>query len=171
MAARRRRSRRRQARTSRKRTTQADSGARARALEALSRMRSEGLSLTRAAQAAHTTPATVRRFVGSAVTRQRNGRYAAKPSDRLTRHVWFLTRDGPVEVALRGSRPAERVASYMAAVDRYLKTGDTDGLAAFEGRSVRSRNQAHLFLTDTEAIDRLANAGEVSFDRLYSRRA
>ena len=134
-------------------------------------MRSDGLSLTRAARRAHTTPETIRKHVGRALVRTARGRYAASPSDRFTRHVWFLTPDGKVEVAVRGSRPAERVARYMAAVDRYLRTGDTDALAEFQGQGIRARNQTFLFLTDTDALDRLANAGEVSFERLYARRA
>ena len=76
-----------------------------------------------------------------------------------------------MEIAVRGSRPAERVARHMAAVDRYLRTGDTEALAEFHGQGVRSRNESRPFLTDTNVLDRLAQAGEVSFERLYARRA
>ncbi len=110
------------------RRARTESEARERSLEALQQMRSEGLSLTRAARQSHTTPATVRKYVGSAVRQTRGGRYVATPSDRLTRRVWFLTKAGKVEVAVRGSRPASRVARYMAAVDRYLRTGETSDL-------------------------------------------
>jgi hypothetical protein len=134
-------------------------------------MRSEELSLKQAARLAHTTPGTVRKYVGRVITKKASGRYAAAPSDRLTRYVWLLTKDGKVEVAVRGSRQASRVARHMAAVDHYLRTGDADPLAEFEGQGVRSRNQLHPFLTDTHALDRLADAGEVSFERLYTRRA
>jgi len=153
------------------RKPRADPAARERALDALSRMRSDGLSLKRAARHAHTTPGTVRKYIGGVIRKGPSGRYAATPSDRLTRHIWFLTKDGKVERAVRGSRQAERVARHMAAVDRYLKTGDTDPLSEFESQGIRSRNQFHPFLTDTNALDQLANAGEVSFERLYTRRA
>ncbi len=153
------------------RRARTDPAARERSLEALQQMRSEGLSLTRAAREARTTPATVRKYVGSAVRQTRGGRYVATPSDRLTRRVWFLTKAGKVEVAVRGSRPASRVARYMAAVDRYLQTGETDALAEFRGQSIRSGNRTYVFLTNTAALDRLAKAGEVSFERLYTRRA
>ena len=162
---------RRTARRSTRRKSRKDPAARERALDALSRMRSDGLSLTRAARLAHTTPETVRKHVGRTLIRSPGGRYAATPSDRLTRYVWVLTKDGKKEVAVRGSRQASRVARYMAAVDRYLKTGETDALAEFRGQGIRSRNQFHPFLTDTRALDRLALAGEVSFERLYTRRA
>ena len=148
-----------------------DPAARERSLEALQQMRSEGLSLTRAARQSHTTPTTVRKYVGSAVRQTRSGRYVATPSDRLTRRVWFLTKGGKVEVAVRGSRPASRIARYMAAVDRYLRTGNTDTLAEFRGQSIRAGNRTYVFLTNTAALDRLAQVGEVSFERLYTRRA
>jgi hypothetical protein len=148
-----------------------DPFARERALETLQLMRSKGDSLTRAAREAHTTPETVRKYVGQTLIRSKSGRYAATSSDRLTRRVWFLTTTGKVEVSVRGSRAASRVAQHSAAVHEFLKTGDSRSLDAFQGQAIRSRNQTHFFLTDTEALERLANAGEVSFERLYVRRA
>ena len=134
-------------------------------------MRSKGFSLTRAAREAHTTPETTRKNVGQVLIRSENGRYAATSSDRLTRRVWFLTKTGKEEVSVRGSRAASRVAEHSAAVHHFLKTGDSGPLDAFAGQSIRSRNQTYIFLTDTEALERLANAGEISFERLYVRRA
>jgi hypothetical protein len=145
--------------------------ARERAFEVLQLMRRKGFSLTRAAREAHTTPETTRNNVGPALKRSKNGRYAATASDRLTRRIWFLTPTGKVEVSVRGSKAASRAAEHSAAVHQYLKTGDSRLLDAFQGQAIRSRNQTHFFLTDTEALERLANAGEVSFERLYVRRA
>jgi hypothetical protein len=56
----------------------------------------------------------------------------------------------------------------MAAVDHYLKTGDTDGLSKFRGRTVRAENHTFAFVTDPRILDRLANAGEVAFEDLYA---
>lgn len=148
-----------------------DPAARERALEALNRMRSDSLSLSQAARAAHTTPETVRKHIGKIIIRNPNGRYEAKPFDRLTRRVWLLTENGKIEISVRGSGHVARIARHMAAVDRYLRTGDAEPLKEFERQTVRSRNQKHSFLTDTKALDRLAQAGEVSFERLYARRA
>ena len=145
--------------------------ARERALEALNRMRADGLSLTRAARTSRTTPQTVRNYVGRALTRSAGGRYAPTPSDRFTRRVWLLTARGKVEIAVRGSRPASRVARHMAAVDRYLREGRTDALRGFEGETIRAGRVVHAFVTDPVALDRLAFAGEVSFERLYVLRA
>ena len=130
-------------------------------------MRTDGLSLTRAVREVHTTPETMRRYVGSALFRTRRGRWAATPSDRLTRRVWFLTPEGKVEVAVRSSRTASRIARYMSAVDQYLRTGETDALQEFAGKSIRSRGASFVFLTNPRALDRLAHADEVSFERLY----
>ena len=93
------------------------------------------------------------------------------PSDRYTRHLWMLSPEGKVEVPVRGSRQAALVASYMAAVDWYLRRGDASRVAAFRGKGVRSGGRFFPFLTDTTALDKLARAGEVSFERLYARRA
>ncbi len=131
-------------------------------------MRTKGLSLTRAARRAGTTLKTVLKYVGSALIRGSNGRYSATPSDRLTRHLFFLTKSGNVDVAVQGSRQASRVGRYMAAVHLYLSTGDARALAEFEGKKIRSRSQTYVFLTDTRVLDRLARAGEVSFERLYA---
>ena len=148
-----------------------DPAARERALEALNRMRSDSPSLKQAARSAHTTPETVRKHLGKVIVRNPNGRYSATEFDRLTRRVWLLTETGKIEISVRGSRHVGRIARHMAAVDRYLRTGDDGPLAEFEGRTIRSRYETHSFLTDTRALDRLAQAGEVSFERLYARRA
>jgi hypothetical protein len=149
----------------------ADPLARERALDALSRMRSEGLSRARAARLAQTTPETVLRYVGTALRRGRNGRYTAKPSDRLSRRMWMLTADGKVEVKIRSSRRASEIAEYMSAVDAYLSMGSADALAKFRDKSIRSGGITYAFATDPAVLDRLANAGEVSFERLYVLRA
>ena len=163
----------RNGRKTRKKTRKSrkDPLARERAFEVLQLMRRKGFSLTRAAREAHTTPETTRKHVGRVLKRSKNGRYAATASDRLTRRIWFLTTTGKIELPVRGSKAASRVAEHSAAVHQYLKTGDSRLLDAFQGQAIRTRNQTHFFLTDTEALERLANAGEVSFERLYSRRA
>jgi len=68
-------------------------------LDAVSRMRRDGVSLTSAARDAGTTPDAVRRYAGSALER-RSSRWVAKPNDRLLR--WqFTTIIGP------GGEPTE----------------------------------------------------------------
>ena len=146
-----------------------DPFARERAIDAINRMRRDGVSLTQAARTAHTTRTTVLRHAKSAL-RKKGTRYAVTASDRLVRHVRFLTDAGRIEISVRGSRTASEIARHMAAVDRYLGSGDIGPLSEFEGRSVRAGRETFPFLTDPDALVRLANAGEVSFERLYSRR-
>lgn len=136
-----------------------------RAQDALRRMR-QGKSLTRAARAAHTTPATVKRYERGIVKRRKR-RFVAEPYDRQPRQLKFLSPDGIILLDIRDSRVASRLGSYWSAVDYFLRTGDTSRLRPFQGKSVRSGGQRHAFLTDPQTIERLANAGVVSFEEIY----
>lgn len=142
--------------------------ARLRALEALSEMREQRKSLTQAARAAQTTPRTVKRHVAPALRKTRTGRYKPTPSDRLPRSLRFLTPEGIISVEVGGSRAASEIARHWAAVDRYLRTGQTDALREFRGRAIRVGKGRYPFVTDPRTLGRLARAGEVSFEDLYA---
>jgi hypothetical protein len=142
--------------------------ARAHALDALNLMRSRHYSLARAAKEAATTPRTALRYVASALRREASGRYRARPSDRLLRRLHFLTPEGPIVLDVRGSSKASLIARYSSAVDRYLKTGRAEALAEFQGKTVMVGKIRHPFLTDLRTLERLAHAGEVSFEDLYA---
>jgi hypothetical protein len=145
--------------------------ARDRMFEAIRFMRREDLPLTRAAKKAGTTPITVRKYAGSALRRDARGRYVAKPSDQLTREMRFFVPDGMIEIKFRSSRVATRIAEHAAAVDLFLRTGRTDALEPFIGKSVRGTDGVvHPFVTDPAVLKRLANAGEIAFERLYPGR-
>ena len=136
---------------------------RQRALTALSLMRTERLSLRRAADRAGTTPRTVHRHVGAAL-RKNGRRYVATPADRLGRSLQVFTADaGVVELTLRGSRPASVVGAHWNAIHRFLATGDEGSLAPFVGRSVAG----HHLETDPSVIERLGRRGELQFEDLY----
>lgn len=145
----------------------AEREARGRALDALSKMRSDGLSLQAAARASGTTVNAIKRHAGPALERTESGRYKAKQSDRLVRSLNFPTETGIIGLDVRDSRSAKRISAYWNAVQRYLETGDDSQLRRFRGKSVRVNKQAHAFITDTATLDRLADAGELSFDDLY----
>lgn len=148
----------------------AERQARDRALEAVQLMRRDGLSLSRAAKQAGTTPNAVRRHAGSALEPV-GGRYRAKPYDRLVREMHVLTARGVIVVPVRDSRSATKIASYMSAVDHYLRTGDDRRLRRFRGQGVWVEKRFYPFITDLDTLDRLASAGEVSFEELYARAA
>src|SRR5437762_7153010 len=106
-------------------------GPRVRAFEALRLMRNERLSRSAAARAVGTTPRTMERYVGPALTRDEAGRYRARPTDRLARPVRVLTTEGPKDLILRGSRVASVVGRHWNAVHRFLGSGDVSALNAF----------------------------------------
>lgn len=141
--------------------------ARSRALDAVSRMRTDGLSLKAAAKEVGTTVNAVKRHAGPALQRQGGGRYAATASDRLVRTLNFPTETGITGLDIRDSRSARRVAAYWNAVKTYLETGDASGLRQFQGRYIRVNKRAYVFITDTRTLNRLADAGELSFDDIY----
>jgi hypothetical protein len=108
------------------------------------------------------------RYANVALRKDDTGRYQALPSDRLPRFLRFLTAEGQINITVRSSRTATRISEYMAAVDHYLKTGDTAQLAQFRGRSVKAGKLTLPFVTDPRVLDRLAHAGEVAFEDLYA---
>jgi hypothetical protein len=139
--------------------------ARFRALEAVSLMRTENLSLTAAARAAGTTGATVRRYAGPALT-QHGRRTVATTSDRMYRRMRVLTPDGPQEVDVRSSAQASRVGSHWNAVDAYLRTGHTAGFRKF----TTMRIGGVALATDPEQIEAYARRGELAIDDIYPHR-
>jgi hypothetical protein len=144
--------------------------ARDRALDAISHMRSHGLSLRGAAEAAGTTPATVKKYASGALRRVEGDGYAATKSDRYARTLYFLTERGKVEVTVHDSRTASMIAKYWDAVDYYLKTGRSDRLKPFQGVELRRGKARQPFVTDLRTLRRLGHAGEVAFEDLYAIR-
>lgn len=145
--------------------TSAQHDARARALEALSRMRTQRLSLSAAARESGTTRATVRRYAGAALTRN-GARYAATPADRLYRRMVVLTPEGRREVDVRSSRKASQVGAHWNAVDRYLRTGDGNALRRFGGKSVGG----YEFASTTDQAEQFARTGELAIQDIYPHR-
>jgi hypothetical protein len=138
--------------------------ARDRALEALSLMRYEGLSLDSAAQAAGTTPGTVLKYAGGALQRTASGEIRARPSDSLFRRMRVLVAGkGPREIDIPTSREASIIARHWNAVKHFLWTGDSRRLARFKGVTVAGRPLE----TDPDVIERLAGRGELDFEDIY----
>src|SRR6202521_1686861 len=93
-----------------------------RILHAISRMRADGLSLSRASREYGIDRRRVLKLAGRAL-RKAKGRYVAKASDRLLRVLVVPTLDGLREIAVRDSRQASQLAEYWDAVQRYLQKG------------------------------------------------
>jgi len=141
-----------------------------RVVQVPSRMRSDGSSLRRTAQALHVDPRTVVRQAHSALRKQKNGRYVAKARDRLLRVLVIPGPGGLREIALRDSRQASRLGEYWAAAQRYLETGDASAIQKFIGKHITDADGKRiLLLTNLEEMDRQANAGNLSFETIYAK--
>lgn len=141
--------------------------ARARALEALSRMRNDGVSMRAAAKESGITVNALKRHAGTALVKDSRGRFVAKASDKLARSMVFPTERGMISLNVRDSRTASRISEYWSAVHTYLRTGETFGLRKFRGKSVSVEKRKYPFITEPSLLDRLFDAGELTFDDIY----
>ena len=132
--------------------------ARARALDALSKVR-HGETLTRAAREAGTTPNTVAKYTGEHLHRER-GRVVATKSDRLYRVMNVITTDGVQEVPLRSSRQASLVGEHANAVKKFLLTGDDEPLRKFAGVKVAGRELE----VRPEVLEELQRTSELEYE-------
>jgi lambda repressor-like predicted transcriptional regulator len=131
-----------------------------RSLHVLARMRRTGASLTAAAREEHIDPRTVRKYLKAEL----RGRGKATKADRRKREMLVPTSLGNSPVTVRGSRQASQLGRYMSAVSKYLRTGDVDGLAEFEGKSIGG----HALITDPDILSSLAQAGALTLDEIYA---
>jgi DNA-binding transcriptional MerR regulator len=138
---------------------------RRRVLQAIAAAR-QGVPLKRAARAAHTTVATIRKYAPTVVQRDIRRRLVVVPYDRMKRPMRVLTPHGVLVLDVRHSRSASRLGQYWNAVDAALR-GDLGPLRAFRGKSIRVGKVAYPYLTDMRTLKRLAHAGEVRFEDLY----
>jgi hypothetical protein len=131
-----------------------------RSLHVLARMRRTGVSLTAAARQEHIDPRTVRDYLKTEM------RARGKPTkvDHRNRDMLIPTTVGNVPVTVRGSKEASELGKYMSAVGQYLRTGDVEGLARFQGKSIGG----HPLITDPDLLSSLAQAGALTLDEIYA---
>lgn len=111
------------------------SGARERALKALSAMR-RGDTLSKAARDNGVSIRAVKRHVGSALVQERPGaRIRAKKSDRLVRYLQIPGPDGPRDITVQGSKKASEFAKYKADINRLLR-GERNAMAKWHGKKL-----------------------------------
>jgi hypothetical protein len=117
------------------RRTEREAKTRNRSLHALAQMR-HGASISRAARDNGVTVRTMKRYVGSALSQDRQGaRIRATKSDRLVRYLEIPGPHGPIEITAHGSKEATEVARYKAAVNRFLG-GAPNALASWHGKKI-----------------------------------
>jgi hypothetical protein len=123
-------------------------------------MRREGMDLQTAAAQHSTTPQAVRYWAPGAF--DETGRL--RPADREYRRMKIISAGRVVEVDVRGSRVAGRIAQYWNAVRTYLYSGDSSDLADFTG----FRAGGVEVETDLDVIDDLAQRDAFDFDSIYA---
>jgi hypothetical protein len=106
-------------------------------------------------------------FVGSAFRKTSNGRYVAKPFDRLAREVNVLTPHGEEWATVRDSRTASRIGEHRARVREWRRTRNRDVLTPFDGLSFRAGGRTYRFVTDPEMLNRLDDADLLALETLY----
>jgi hypothetical protein len=135
----------------------------------ISKMRSERFSLRKASKEFGIDPNIVLKLGRSALRKQRNGKYAAKKTDRLLRVMSVLTPKGRREIAVRDSRQASLLGKYWAAVQKYLQTGDDSALGELQGKKITDASRKrHALVTDLNQLNTLGSAGVLSFESLYA---
>jgi hypothetical protein len=141
-----------------------------RVIGAISKMRSDKVSLAQASRDAGISPRTVTKWGRSALRKRKDGKYAAKPSDKLLRIVMIPTPEGMREIAVRESKQVSLLAEYWNALHHYLDTGDAAQLKTFQGKQIKDANGVDVALpTDLAVLNRLGSAGVLSFESLYAR--
>lgn len=141
---------------------------REKALKAISLMRTQGLSRTRAAKEAGISPGVLQKIAGKAIVKH-GSRYEAAKSDRLLRVMVIPAYGGKLEVGVRSARTATLISEYDNAVRRYVYTGNASELARFQDLTITANGEKLEFLTDLRELDRLARAGALSFESIYAR--
>lgn len=139
-----------------------------RVVHVIAKMRSEGVSLTKASREFGLDPRLVRSRAGSSLRKTKSGRYVAKASDKLLRVLVVPTPNGLTEVAVRGSDIASKIAEYSDAVQKYLRTGDSSKLKKFRRMKLLDEKGNRIKLvTDLAVLQKLGSAGVLSFESLY----
>lgn len=141
---------------------------RAGALDVVSRMRREGLSLSQAVRdhnrerpEVRVSVATVKRLVPRALEK-RSTRWQATAYDRYARATDVITTRGVLRVTIYDSRTASLIARHHQAVRAYLEgTADASILRPFQGKHFRVNKRAYVLETNPETLEQLGLGGEL----------
>lgn len=143
--------------------------ARRRVFRALSLMRNQGLSLTRAVKRERTSRRTMLKYAGRALEKNDSGEWEAKPWDRIVRVMDVVQPHGKIELPIQDSRTARKITGHRAAVHEFLLEGQSGPLEKYEGVTFQVNGETYSLPTDPGVIRRLGKAGEaVAFEDLYA---
>jgi hypothetical protein len=133
-------------------------------------MMKRGSSLKAAARANRISQERLRRYLRENTQASRIGR-RWEIIDPRRFHFPVYSRGRIVELWLSADE-ASKGGTYMAAVGRFLPTGDASVLQPFVGQGVRDvRGEFHPFETNANALYRLDTTGELSVPEIYKIQA
>jgi hypothetical protein len=139
-----------------------------RVFDALALARREpSLPLSKAAELSGTTIKTIKRHASEALEFGK-GRIKVKPTDQLKRKMLMLTSRGTITVTTLDWEAASVIGAYWNAVRTYITSGDFTELEPFILRFIHVEEGDFEFLTHRPTLDKLARAGELHFQDLYS---
>jgi hypothetical protein len=136
-----------------------------RVARALSLMRREGASASKAAHSEKMKLETFRKGAGRFLYRSGRGKpWKARSKDQLRFSMTVLTSRGPLDVVVSNSRERKRLSEYNFAL-RMFRAGEdgADALKAFEGKRVGG----HTLITDINLLIELEEAGQLDFEGFY----
>ena len=84
----------------------------------------------------------------SALRKLRNGRWVARPNDRLLRVLVIPTRNGLREIGVPDFRQASLLGKYWTAVEQYRDTGDASALREFRGKHIIDAKREEIPVAD-----------------------
>lgn len=141
------------------------------AAHVLTRMR-EGYSLTSASTEYGVDRRTVEKLAEKALHKTESGRYAVRVSDNLPRILVVPIEGELKEVRVRGSRAASQLAARLSAQREFLATGNDAKIRTLQREKVYDASGREIpFLTELDELERLGDAGILSFESIYARRA
>jgi hypothetical protein len=125
------------------------------ALRVLGRSRRFGEPLSKAARDAHTTPETVRRYLGRSGYRKVGSRWRSTRSDSLVRRMAFYEDGRRRAATVRGSKTASLLGKYNRDVRTFLENPARDPavLRKWEGVTFKdAHGNVHTFEADPAKI-------------------
>lgn len=141
-----------------------------RVVHVISKMRSEGKSLTQASNEFGVDRRMVQARAGSILQKTKSGRYVVKRNDRLLRVLVVPGQYGSRQVAVKGSLTASKLAEYSDAVQKYLRTGNPSSLQKYRNVKLKDEKGEPIeLITDLNELQKLGSAGVLSFESLYAR--
>jgi len=139
-----------------------------RQLEAAVRQIRSGKSLTKASSSVGVSAERVRSYMNAQGIGEKVGGRWCVGDDCRTREMPIFTKGEARTISVSGYENSRLVGSFMAAVGRFLETGDPAHLKPYVGKSVKDASgRKHPFETDPNTLYQLTSGGADDFSQIY----